>query len=56
MQNIIITGVTRGLGLELLNYFINKHYNLILISKNKKQLINLKKKFKKNQETMELFT
>ncbi len=29
MQNIIITGVTRGLGLELLNYFINKHYNLI---------------------------
>jgi 3-oxoacyl-[acyl-carrier protein] reductase len=47
MRNIIITGVTRGLGLELLNYFINKHYNLILISKNKKQLINLKKKFQK---------
>jgi short-subunit dehydrogenase len=55
MQNIIITGVTRGLGLELLNYFINKQYNLILISKNKKQLINLKKKFKKKRINLHIY-
>ena len=45
MQNIILSGATRGLGLELLKHFANKNYNLILISKNSEKLISLKKKF-----------
>ena len=47
MQNIILSGATRGLGLELLKHFANKNYNLILISKSSKKLISLKKKFSK---------
>lgn len=49
MQNIIITGVTSGLGRELLIHFSKKNYNLIVISKNKKKLEYLKKKFRKKK-------
>jgi short-subunit dehydrogenase len=43
MKNLILTGCTRGLGLEILKSLIIKKYNLILISKNKKKLLRLKK-------------
>jgi len=46
-KNILLTGATKGLGFEILNYYVSKGYNLILISKNKKKLLNLKKKYKK---------
>jgi 3-oxoacyl-[acyl-carrier protein] reductase len=56
MQNIILTGVTRGLGLALLNHYAKKNYNLILISKNSKRLITLKKKFKKKGIDLHIYT
>jgi len=56
MQNIILTGVTRGLGLELLNHYAKKKNNLILISKNSKRLIALKKKFKKKGIDLHIYS
>ena len=42
MKNIIITGGAGGIGLEIVHYFENKNYNVIILDK------NLKKDFKKN--------
>jgi 3-oxoacyl-[acyl-carrier protein] reductase len=49
MKNLILTGCTRGLGLEILKSLTKKKYNLILISKNKKKLLKLKKIYKKKK-------
>ena len=49
MKNLILTGSTSGLGFALFKSLINKNYNLILISKNKKKLIQLKKKYNKKK-------
>ena len=42
MKNIIITGGAGGIGLEIVHYFENKNYNVIILDK------TLKKDFKKN--------
>ncbi len=42
MKNILITGGAGGIGLEIVHYFENKNYNLIILDK------TLKKDFKKN--------
>lgn len=49
MKNLILTGSTSGLGFALFKFLINKNYNLILISKNKKKLIQLKKLYNKKK-------
>ena len=42
MKNILITGGASGIGLEIVHYFENKNYNVIILDK------TLKKDFKKN--------
>ena len=42
MKNILITGGAGGIGLEIVHYFENKNYNVIILDK------TLKKDFKKN--------
>ena len=42
MKNILITGGAGGIGLEIVHYFENKNYNIIILDK------TLKKDFKKN--------
>ena len=42
MKNIVITGGAGGIGLEIVHYFENKNYNVIILDK------TLKKDFKKN--------
>ena len=42
MKNILITGGAGGIGLEIVHYFENKNYNVIILYK------ILKKYFKKN--------
>ena len=42
MKNILITGGAGGIGIEIVHYFENKNYNVIILDK------NLKKDFKKN--------
>ena len=42
MKNILITGGAGGIGIEIVHYFENKNYNVIILDK------TLKKDFKKN--------
>ena len=42
MKNILITGGAGGIGLEIVHYFENKNYHVIILDK------TLKKDFKKN--------
>ena len=34
MKNVIITGTSRGIGLELVHFFLNNNYNVLAISRN----------------------
>ena len=44
-KNLLITGASKGLGQEIKNYYLNKDYNLINLSrsklKNKSNLVNI---------------
>ena len=42
MKNVLITGSSRGIGLELVKLFQNKGYNVIALSRNIKPTNNLK--------------
>ena len=42
MKNVLITGSSRGIGLELVKLFQNKGYNVIALSRNVKPTNNLK--------------
>ena len=44
MKNIIITGTSRGIGYALVQYFTEKSYSVLAISRNTKALDNLQKK------------
>ncbi len=42
MKNIIITGCSRGIGLELVKYFSNPQYQIIAIARNTEAISKLK--------------
>lgn len=44
MKKIIITGTSRGIGYALVQYFTEKNYSVLAISRNTKALDNLQKK------------
>ncbi len=45
-MKVLITGSTKGIGLEIANYFFKKGAKVLLNSRNKKQLISINKKIK----------
>lgn len=49
MKTALITGASRGLGLEITKILYEKNYNLILIAKNKERLLELKKDYSSNR-------
>ena len=53
MKNIIITGGAGGIGLEIVHYFENKNYNVIILDKTLKK--DFKKKYKKNKKNIFYF-
>lgn len=44
-KTAVITGASSGLGLEFVNLFANDGYNLVVIARNEKKLLELKKEF-----------
>ena len=49
-KNILITGGSQGLGLELANYFYKLGANIIICARDRKKLNNIKKSFKKKKQ------
>ena len=49
MKTALITGASRGLGLELAKVLYKENYKLILVSKNKDKLFELEKIFNSNK-------
>ena len=48
MKNILITGGAGGIGLEIVHYFENKNYNVIILDKTLKKILKkIIKKLKK---------
>ncbi len=52
---IIITGANRGLGKSLASYFYKKNYNLVIIARDKKELLRTKKEVEKTKNTKNFF-
>lgn len=46
-ETVLITGATNGIGLELTKIFAKKKYNLILVARNEKRLLKMKKYFER---------
>ena len=53
MKNILITGGAGGIGLEIVHYFENKNFNIIILDKTSKK--NFKTNFKKPKKKHYLF-
>ena len=47
IKNILITGGTSGIGLEIIRKLSNKNYNILTCARSKKKLVQIKKRFKK---------
>lgn len=58
-KNILITGASKGLGREIKNYYLNKNFNLINISrskiKNRINLFNIQNDLTHFQKTLNIF-
>tara|TARA_B100001057_G_C22690243_1_gene887456 strand:+ start:45 stop:809 length:765 start_codon:yes stop_codon:yes gene_type:complete len=53
VKNILITGGAGGIGLEIVNYFENKNFNIIILDKTSKK--NFKTNFKKPKKNIIYF-
>ena len=53
LKNILITGGAGGIGLEIVNYFENKNFNIIILDKTSKK--NFKTNFKKPKKNIIYF-
>ena len=58
-KNLLITGASKGLGQEIKNYYLNKDYNLINLSrsklKNKSNLVNISNDLTNSKKTISTF-
>ena len=58
-KNLLITGASKGLGQEIKNYYLNKDYNLINLSrsklKNKSNLVNISNDLTNFKKTISTF-
>ena len=48
MGNVLITGATSGIGLELVKIFCSKNYNLVITGRNREKLEELKQLYSEN--------
>jgi 3-oxoacyl-[acyl-carrier protein] reductase len=58
-KNLLITGASKGLGKEIKNYYLNKNYNLINLSrsslKNQSNLVNIRNDLTNFKKTINTF-
>lgn len=53
-KNILITGASQGIGLEIAKHFYDLNANVILLARNKRKLIEIKKNLKKKNSAQKI--